>query len=253
MAESTQEIELREMFEILQKRWKMIFSLTLIATLASTLITFFLITPKYQASTELLVNKTERDSSAVYNFNDIQTDLKLTETYNVIIKSPRILEQVIQQQQLETTSSELTRQVKVSTVKNSQVISITVTDSDYEQAAMIANAIASTFKKEIVKIMRVDNVQILAEAQQDIVADPVSPKTILNISLGLIIGLMVSVSLALLLEYLDTTLRTEEQIEVVLGLPVVGSIAPITKEHLRSNTPGGFEGRLRRGSESYDA
>lgn len=221
-------IELRELFEILMKRIWIIIGITLIATVTSGVISFFVITPIYESSTQLLVNKSEsKNEMFVPTMNDIQSNLKLIETYNVIIKSPRILEQTITNMGLDMTATQLGSKIKVNAVQNSQVMAITVSDPDPMAAAHIANGIAHTFKEEIVKIMNVDNVQVLAEAKVGVSPSPVKPKPLLNMVIAFVVGLMTAVGLVFLLEYLDNTLKTEQDIERVLGLSVLGAIAKI--------------------------
>ncbi len=224
------EIDVRDLFQMLKKRITLIISITLVVTLLSGLISYFVLTPMYESSTELLVNKSETDMNPLYSYNDIQTNLKLIETYSVIIKSPRIIDLVISNDELDLTSEQLIAKIKVNAVKNSQVISITVTDTNPEKVVMLVNAIASTFKTEIKKIMKVDNVQILTEAKIKENPKPIKPKPVLNILIAFMLGLIFSVGLVFLLEYMDTTIKTEQEVEKLLGYPVLGSIATIGVE-----------------------
>lgn len=236
------ELDLREIFGILKKRKKMIVLITILATLASGIFSFFFITPIYDASTEILVNKSENEQGYAYNINDINTDLKLISTYSVIIKSPRIIDLVIEEYNLDITQEELVNKIKINTVKDSQVMKITVEDPNQQEAARMANAIAAVFKREIVNIMNVDNVQILTEAKYETDPTPVKPNTTLNIAIAFVLGLMVSVGLAFLQEYLDNTIKTEAEVERLLGYPVLGIIARIEddkvskKSHNKSST-----------------
>lgn len=227
MANDEMEIDLRTLFYIIKKKIWLIILITLIATVISGLISFYLLIPVYEASTELLVNKSESDIESIYSYTDIQTDLKLINTYSVIIKSPRIIDLVINDYNLDFTTNELIKKIQVKTVADSQVISINVVDTDNSKAVMLANAIADTFKTEIVKIMNVDNVQILTEAKNIDNPIPVKPNKTLNIAIAFILGLMASIGLVFLLEYLDNTIKTEEDIEKLLGYPVLGIISII--------------------------
>jgi len=221
------ELDLREIFGILKRRKKLIVLITLLTTLASGVFSSFFITPIYDASTEILVNKSENEQGSVYNINDINTDLKLISTYSVIIKSPRIIDIVIEEYKFDILEEELVNKIKINTVKDSQVMKITVEDPDQHDAARMANAIAAVFKREIVNIMNVDNVQILTEAKNEAIPAPVKPNTTLNIAIAFVLGLMVSVGLSFLLEYLDNTIKTEEEVERLLGYPVLGIIGTI--------------------------
>lgn len=221
-------MELREYAAIIFKRLWIILLIIFVATSTSGVLSFFVLTPQFEASAEILVNQSQTDGLAQYN--EIRTNLELINTYNVIIKSPRILEIVISDYNLKKSYEQLNSQIKVSSVKNSQVMSITVTDSNYSQAVYITNAVANTFKQEIVKLMKIDNVHVMAEAKEISSPSPVSPKPYLNMVIAFVVGIMASIGLIFLLEYLDNTIKTEQDIETILRLPVLGSISKIDEK-----------------------
>lgn len=222
-------ISLQELFQTLKKRLKLILAITVVATLISGVVSYFILTPIYQASTQILVNQ-EKSDQQVINMNEVQTNLQLINTYNVIIKSPAILDIVVKRLDTDKTLEELNDQITVGSEKDSQVISITVQDSDPKIAAEIANTTAKVFQEEIVKIMNVDNVSILSSAVVKDNPSPIKPKPVLNMAIALVVGLMAGVGLAFLLEYLDNTVKTEQDIEQYLGLPVLGAISTIEQE-----------------------
>src|SRR4051812_37981034 len=95
-------ISLKELLETVRKRLSLILSITFIAILISGVISYFFTTPIYQTSTQLLVNQAKNDQSPYQN-NEVQTNLQLINTYNVIIKSPAILQKVIKELNLDMT------------------------------------------------------------------------------------------------------------------------------------------------------
>ncbi len=226
-------ISLKEIVEVIKKRLRMILLITIIATTISAIVSFFILTPIYQSSTQLLVNQSQTDQS--FDVNQVRTNVELINTYNVIIKSPAILDKVIADLNLDKTHSQLNNQVNVSSAQNSQVIEVTVEDPDLSMAVNIANSIATIFKEESSTIMQVDNVNILSVADASDNPAPVKPNPMLNMAIAFVIGLMVGVGLAFLLEYLDNTIKTEQDIEKHLGLPVLGTIASIQPEELQAS------------------
>jgi capsular polysaccharide biosynthesis protein len=232
-------ISLKELFAILRKRLWLIISLTVIAAVTAGVISFYFLTPIYQASTQLLVNQSKDDKQI--DINQVQTNLDLINTYNVIMKSPVILEKVIAQMNLDTTVGQLNEQITVSSKENSQVVEVSVEDKDPAQAVQLANTIGDVFKKEIVTIMNVDNVSILSKSQLAEDPSPIKPKPLLNIAIALVVGLMAGVGLAFLLEYMDTTIKTEQDIENVLGLPVLGTISEFQPEKKRNKKEAALE------------
>ncbi|KEZ48836.1 YveK family protein [Metabacillus indicus] len=227
-------ISLKELFQTLKKRLSLIIIITAIAAVTSGLISFFVLTPIYQSSTQILVNQAKSDQQS-FNPGEVQTNLQLINTYNVIIKSPAILDKVIQQLDLDMTSGQLNANVTVGSEQDSQVVNISVQDEDPKQAAQIANTIATVFQSDIAKIMSVNNVSILSKAEVGDTASPIAPKPLMNIAIAMVVGLMAGVGLAFLLEYLDNTIKTEEDIEKHLGLPVLGAITRIDIEQEQKN------------------
>lgn len=221
-------ISLKELLQTLKKRFYLILTITLLAVLVSGVISYFFLTPIYQSSTQLLVNQSKNEQ-AMYNYNEVQTNLQLINTYNVIIKSPAILDLVNKELKLGLSTGELNNKITVASEKNSQVVNISVQDPNANTAAKIANKTAEIFTREISQIMNVDNVSILAKAQVGEKQSPIKPKPLLNIAIALVVGLMSGVGLAFLLEYFDNTIKTEQDIEKMLGMPVLGVITTINE------------------------
>ncbi|CAM3832644.1 YveK family protein [Mesobacillus thioparans] len=217
-------ISLKELFGTLKKRILLILAITLTAVMVSGIVSFFVLTPIYQASTQILINKSNSDQGN-YNPADVQTSLQLINTYTVILKSPAILDLVIEEMDLNMTSGQLSQKVTVSNENQSQVMNISVQDENPNQAAELANMIAKVFKEE--NIMKADNINILSRAEVLDGQSPVKPQPILNIAIALVVGLMAGVGLAFLLEYLDNTVKNEQDVEKNLELPILGVISVI--------------------------
>jgi capsular polysaccharide biosynthesis protein len=224
-------ISLKELLETLKKRLLLIVSITVIAGLVSGIISFYVLTPIYQASTQILVNQAKGDQS-MYNPGEVQTNLQLINTYNVIITSPAILDIVSKELDLDLTASQLKEKITVGSEKDSQVVNLSVQDPDAKVAAQIANKTAEVFKSEISKIMKVDNVSILAKADVSENPSPIKPRPLLNIAIAIVVGLMAGVGIAFLLEYFNNTIKNEQDIEKILGLPILGVIATIEDQKL---------------------
>lgn len=239
-------ISLQEIFQVIKKRFLLIVSFVVGAALLAAIVSYFVLTPKYEATSQFIVNQGTDDPNAQVSVNDIRTNVELINTYEVIIKSRAILEEVVNELNLDYTASALERNIEVTSAQNSQVVNVTVTDSDIGLAANIANATVEIFREQLPDLMSVDNVGILSEAEVPLNPTPESPKPLLNIAIAIVLGGMISVGLAFLLEYLDTQIRTEEDIERELDIPVIGNISEIEdKDMIQSTRPSGRGGRER--------
>lgn len=228
-------ISLQDIFQTLKTRLGMIAGITIAAIVIAAIISFYVITPMYQATTQILVNQQSSQSQQVTT-SEIQTNLQLINTYSEIIKSPAILDIVNAELDLELTASQLASKITVSNANNSQILAVSVQDENHAVATDIVNTIATVFQKEITTLMNVDNVNILSPAMHSENPSPVSPNKVLNMAIAAVLGLMIGVGLAFLLEYLDTTIKSEKDVEDLLELPVIGLVSPITEKDLQKST-----------------
>jgi len=219
-------ISMRELFAVLRKRLWLIVLITIIVATVSAVISFFVLTPMYESKTQILVNQAKNDQQ-LYNPQTVQTNVQLINTYNDIITSPAILDKVIKELKLEGSAASLSGQIQVTSAQDSQVAQIVVQDTSAKRAADIANTTASVFQKEVPKLMNVDNVSVLSKATLGENPSPVKPQPLLNVAIAIVVGLMVGIGLSFLLEYLDNTLKTEQDIENILELPVMGVVTTI--------------------------
>ncbi|MCY7777303.1 Wzz/FepE/Etk N-terminal domain-containing protein [Bacillus haynesii] len=213
-------IGFKDVFIILKKRFVLIALITIAAALSSAAVNFYWLTPVYQASAQILING--RQTS---NFTDIQTNLELINTYNVIMKSPIILNKVKDELNLPETAEDLKQKITVISENESQIVSISATDKDYSKAADIANTVVAVFQRDIDGIMGENTeVSLVAKANPDHSPVPVSPNKKFNIAVFTGFGLLFGAGLAFLLELLKNTVRNEEDIEKELNVHVLGNI-----------------------------
>ena len=220
-----QEIDLKELLYILRQRWWMVLVTMLVVILATISYTYFMVTPQFQASTTMMVGTggtTTLPGGIGIDLGDLNTNRRLAETYGVIVDSRRVANQVIDEMGLNLSAGNLNARVNVSQVRSTEFIEIQVTDPDPERAALIANTIGEVFRDTVIDIMQVDNVSTLDEAI--VPTRHTSPNERLNIAIGAVLGIMLGVFLVFLREYLDNTVKTREDVDRQLGLPVLGSI-----------------------------
>lgn len=216
-------INLKEIFYSLKKRIALIVGVIFTFLILAAIFTFFIATPRYEASTQILVNQAQNDEQPI-TVNELQSNREFINTYNVIITSPIILETVIQETGIDTSVEDLQSQISVSAEGESQVVILSVEDEDPQNATTLVNTTAQVFEEEVSNIMNVDNVSILSESQASNTMDPVSPQPLLNMLIALVLGVILGVALAILLEFLDQTIKTEQDVEKTLNMPILGSI-----------------------------
>lgn len=222
-----EELDLLQIWEALKKRWLIIVAIPLIAALTSGIVSFYIIKPIYQASTTLIVGKKASNDLAqqagqLLEYNVLMANKQLAKTYETIAKSRTVEADVIDQLDLALTPEQLNEKVTVSSVKDTEVLAISVEDQDPALAAEIANTMAQKFSDSVIEIKKVDSVSIVDKAYAP--ANPIKPKKTQNVLIAFMVGLMAAIGLALLLEFLDKTVKTTKDIEDTLGLPVLGVI-----------------------------
>lgn len=213
-------IDLAKLVEILKKNIKLILILPIVCLLISAIITLFFLDDKFQASTQVLVNQKESDSQMMAQ--EVQSNIQLVNTYSEIVKSPRILDKVSKELDRKYSTSELSSMLSVSNQAESQLLNIAIENESGKEAEVIANKISQVFSKEVPDIMNVDNVSILSTA--DDTTKQVAPKTMVNLIIGLITGLILALLIIFVKEIFDKRIKTEEDVENELEIPVLGSI-----------------------------
>lgn len=240
--ESTFSME--ELLLALKKLWSLLVLLALIGIAFSAVLTFVVITPKYEAMTQLLINKQKEEN--VTQYQATQNDLQLMNTYIAILKSDVILEDVAKEIDFIAPIQQLRKKIAVSSEENSKVLNIYVRDQNASFAVDTANAIATIFTKEIGKLMDVDNVQVLAEAKVKNSLIPVSPNHALNLVLGAVIGALFGIVLNVLFILFNNKFKSEKELELELGVPVIGVINKMPNVTTQRNL---WQRILRKGGE----
>ncbi|WP_461243387.1 YveK family protein [Secundilactobacillus muriivasis] len=255
-------LDLRQMFGILRKHiWFII-----ISTIGFAIIAFgvaeFAMTPKYTATTQILVNK--KTSNEGLEYQNQQADVQMISTYKDIITNQVVLKQVKHnlahpekvvrkatkavyrtnaltgKKQLvraarpavikttgkayKITVEDLQNAISVSNQQNSQVFALAVESTNPEEAAAIANQVAYVFKSKIKSMMSVNNVTIVSKAVAD--NQKTSPNTKLITLAGLVLGILIGMGYAFIKELTDTTVKDDEFL-TTLGLTNLGHIATI--------------------------
>jgi capsular polysaccharide biosynthesis protein len=217
----------QEIFQVIKRRIWMIFSIILGSIILAAAISYFVLTPVYQSSSQFIVNQQQTTPNTQFNVNDIRTNVELINTYNVIIKSPLVLEQVINDLRLNMSIEELEKSIQVNSAENSQVVTVTAQHERPVMAAQIANAVVENFKITVPTLINVDNVKVLFQAAPPPSSEPVKPRPILNMFIAFVIGTISAIGLALSMEFFNTKIKNEQEVERKANIPVLGVISHI--------------------------
>lgn len=217
------EVNLKELFRYILSKCYIVVAATVVVVLAGEIYSTYLKTPLYKSTTKLVLTSSQGDNSTTAVTNtDVTLSNNLVKTYSEIITSRDVLSKVVSNLRLNMSAEDLASKVSVSSVSNTQIITLSVSDPDAKQAEEIANEIAKVFKAEIINLYKIDNVQIVDKAQ---VADAPYNVNVLKQTLQfLAAGLAMGAGIVLVMFYLDNTIKNSQIVEDKVGLVVLGVV-----------------------------
>ncbi|EJT6498978.1 capsular biosynthesis protein [Clostridium perfringens] len=223
MEENT--ISLQEIACTLKKRWKLIALITIAATLVSAILSFFVIKPQYEAKTKLFIGKQESQDNSTYNSSDVVMYQQLMKTYSELVKTSDLVTKAVKSADLDYNQKEIEgilNNLTANPSADTQILDLSYKGGDPKEVLKVTEAITNEFISESKELIPNGNVQVIQKAQ--LPEYPVSPNKKLNIFIAFVLGLMVGVGVVLLLEYLDNTFKSREELEKTLELPIIGAI-----------------------------
>ena len=216
-----------DVLSLLKTIWRKKFLILLTAILTTGLAfaySAFLVTPQYDSTTRLYVVNQSGDNGAGITNQDLQAGSFLVKDYKEIILSQDVLKNV-------TTTLGITDDIKEKITVNipvdTRILSITVRDSDPNQAATIANTLRDEAAKKIIEVTKVSDVTTLEAAMP--AENPSTPQTKRNLVLGFVAGAFLATALVLVLEVLDDRVKRPQDIEEGLGMTLLGVVPDAEK------------------------
>ena len=216
------EIDLREIFAILLDKLAVIVLAAVLGAAVAFTFTKFLISPVYQASTQVYVTNNKLTTTDQINVSDLQSSNYLTKDYMILVKSNPVLDKVIADLNLKMSTSELAGKISVSTPTDTRILTIAVNDKDPMMAKKIADAVREASKAQIQSVMGIETVNTVEDAK--LPESPISPNTKMNILIGFALGFIIAVAVIIIRFMLDDTIKAQEDVEKYLGLSVLGLI-----------------------------
>ncbi|MDB8625641.1 Wzz/FepE/Etk N-terminal domain-containing protein [Streptococcus parasanguinis] len=219
-----------DVFATLKVLWKRKFSIILVAlvfAIAAFGYSAFLAKKEYQSTSRIyVVSRQNQDNNALTN-SDLQAGSYLVKDYREIILSQNVLSQAIEELKLDLTPAELSKKISVSVPTDTRILSITAKDGDPKEAARIANGLRNVAAEKIISVTKVSDVTTLDEAE--VPQSPSSPNIRRNVLLGFIAGVGLMVVLLVVVEVLDDRVKRPEDVEELMGLPLLGVVPDIKK------------------------
>lgn len=237
-----EELDLKDLFNIFWSRKVQIILIVLIFAILGVIYTNIFVNPVYTSSTTLVLASSVDDtnenttSGGSITTTDITLNSKLVSTYSELVKSKNVLRQVISNLGINVSEDSLRNNVSVTSVKDTELIEITVTNENADYAARIANEIANVFTEKVAEIYNINNVQVVDKAEISQTPSNINHKK--DVVIFALIGVVVAVIYALISNMLDTTVKTADEIEKSFKVPVLASI-PIYNTEIQKRKKGG--------------
>lgn len=209
-------IDLFEVARAILKHIKLIILLCVIFGAFGFFGTKYLIVPKYTASTSIYLTPQISESGSL-DYNSQMANSKLVSNVVELMTQNNIMSTVAKNAGLESAES-VKKMVNVSNDSNTEIITISATTTDPKLSKDIANDTVSTFIRTMQKNLNVSNIEIVDKAKLSYV--PSGPNVKKNTMIAGVVGLVVGFSYAALRFLFDNRLRTKEEAEKYLGIPV---------------------------------
>ncbi len=225
-----EELDLREIFEVFWEKKLFIIIAAVVGILMGVIYTAFFVTPKYTSTTTLVLTKASKEDQVITEAitqSDITLNQKLISTYGEIIKSKAIINRVITELNIDYKYSELIKAVNIKAIANTDVMKLSVTTKDPEISFQVANHISDVFGEEVERIYGIKNIFVIDRAEKN--ENPVNINWLKNMALACASLVIVVMAVIFLLYFFDNSIRSKEDIEKLLEVPVIGVI-PMVKE-----------------------
>lgn len=213
------EIDLKEIFFLLLYKWKMILMALLIGAVLFGAYHTFLMQPSYQADASIYITNTD----SMISFSDLQLSAALTEDYANIIKSRTVLNQVIDELELDLDYEELDELITVENPDSTHIIEMQVVCGDPELSRNITNALMNISIDQIYQIIGSSEPTVIDYSIAESVQD-VTPSIFKYMAIGGLLGAVAVCAVLIVRMLMDTTMKSEEDVEKYLGLPILAAV-----------------------------
>ncbi len=223
-----EEIDFRDLFSYFLSKSVQFFAIVAFVVTLGCLYSIFLQQPKYTSKTSIILTGFSTGETSSITQTDLSINSKLVSTYQEIVKSRRVLNQVIENLKLEYDAKTLAKKINVGSIKDTEIISISVTDLEAKRAYLIANEVADVFSKEAKELYNLSNVSVLDIAEiEDFPSNyNITKQVVIYIGVGIFIAFF----LLFVFYYFDTTIKSVSDVERKFELTILGSVPDYFKK-----------------------
>ncbi|WP_333790153.1 YveK family protein [Parolsenella catena] len=213
---------LLELLHLLRKHLKLVIALPLACMLAVGAYSYVAMPNTYSATVSMYVLVKQENANSNSLSSDLSASQMVTNDVATLLKSDRVVNETASALGLDSLKAYKT---SITSSTTSRVLSLEVTGPDAEMAANVANKIADEVSSVAHDVMNVDSVNVVDSAK--VPTAPSGPKRPLFMAIGLLGGLFMAVAIVVVSDMLNTKVRDEEELEELLGLPVIGRIPAV--------------------------
>lgn len=210
---------LLELLQLLRKHLRLVVLLPLACAVAMALVSVLAMSDTYTAQTDMYVLASSEESSSSALSTDLSASQMLTNDVATLLQSERVMNDAAEHIGLDDLSG---YDITVTSETTTRVITLAVTGSDPVGTANVANALADDVSQVAQEVMSVESVNVIDEASTP--DEPSGPNRVLYVAVALMAGLFIAVAIVVLMDIIDTRVRSAEDVEELLGLPVIGRI-----------------------------
>jgi succinoglycan biosynthesis transport protein ExoP len=219
-------MELRDYLRITREQKWLIVGTTLLCA-AVALVTSLAAIPVYQGTAKLLVvAKSDPAGGTASAYEGALLSQQLVKSFAQILESRATAEAALRLDPQPLTARQLQAKIHAEPVIETLLINLSVDDVEPVRAKRLTNNVARAFIQAVPNLQSGSALRVSLVEPALIPSEPVRPRTRLNVTLGLILGLLLGAGLAVLHEFLDRSVKTPEELEAAVGVAVVGAIPP---------------------------
>ncbi len=223
-----EELDIRDLLSYFLNKGVQFFAIVAFVVTLGCLYSVFIQTPEYTSKTSIILTGFSNNEASSITQSDLTVNSKLVSTYQEIVKSRRVLNQVIENLRLDYDTTELAKMISVKALNDTEIIEISVANEEAKKAYLIANEVAEVFASEAKELYNLSNVSILDKAEiEDMPSNfNITKQVILYVGVGVVLAFL----LLFVVYYFDTSIKSVSDVERKFDLTILGSVPDYTKK-----------------------